>query len=97
LRPELYASSARLAGQCRLAPSGAAAPANSNPDRTAPGMFGPGHGSAPDIAGRQKADPTAAILSTSLLLDHLGYAEASAAVERPIATKRQPPSGARSW
>jgi 3-isopropylmalate dehydrogenase len=45
-------------------------------------MFEPVHGSAPDIAGQQKADPTAAILSTSLLLDHLGYADAAAAVER---------------
>ena len=61
---------------------GLAASGNINPDRTAPSMFEPVHGSAPDIAGQQKADPTAAILSTSLLLDHLGYAEASAAVER---------------
>jgi 3-isopropylmalate dehydrogenase len=44
-------------------------------------MFEPVHGSAPDIAGQQKADPTAAILSTALLLDHLGYADAAAAVE----------------
>jgi 3-isopropylmalate dehydrogenase len=61
---------------------GLAASGNINPDRTAPSMFEPVHGSAPDIAGRQKADPTAAILSTSLLLDHLGYADAAAAVER---------------
>ena len=44
-------------------------------------MFEPVHGSAPDIAGQQKADPTAAILSAALLLDHLGYADAAAAVE----------------
>ena len=44
-------------------------------------MFEPVHGSAPDIAGQQKADPTAAILSASLLLDHLGYADAAAAIE----------------
>ena len=61
---------------------GLAASGNINPDRTAPSMFEPVHGSAPDIAGQQKADPTAAILSTSLLLDHLGYADAAAAVER---------------
>src|SRR5213076_3300432 len=44
---------------------GLAASANINPDRTAPSMFEPVHGSAPDIAGQQKADPTAAILSTA--------------------------------
>ncbi len=60
---------------------GLAASGNVNPDRTSPSMFEPVHGSAPDIAGQQKADPTAAILSTSLLLDHLGYADAAAAVE----------------
>ena len=42
---------------------GLAASGNINPDRTAPSMFEPVHGSAPDIAGQQKADPTAAILS----------------------------------
>ena len=47
-------------------------------------MFEPVHGSAPDIAGQQKADPTAAILSASLLLDHLGYADAAADVERAV-------------
>ena len=61
---------------------GLAASGNVNPDRTTPSMFEPVHGSAPDIAGQQKADPTAAILSASLLLDHLGYADAAAAVER---------------
>ena len=63
---------------------GLAASGNVNPDRTAPSMFEPVHGSAPDIAGQQKADPTAAILSTSLLLDHLGHAEAAAAVEAAV-------------
>ena len=60
---------------------GLAASGNVNPDRTAPSMFEPVHGSAPDIAGQQKADPTAAILSVALLLDHLGHADAAAAVE----------------
>ena len=60
---------------------GLAASGNINPDRTTPSMFEPVHGSAPDIAGQQKADPTAAILSVSLMLDHLGYADAAAAVE----------------
>jgi 3-isopropylmalate dehydrogenase len=61
---------------------GLAASGNVNPDRTTPSMFEPVHGSAPDIAGQQKADPTAAILSVSLLLDHLGHADAAATVER---------------
>jgi 3-isopropylmalate dehydrogenase len=63
---------------------GLAASGNINPDRTAPSMFEPVHGSAPDIAGQQKADPTAAILSTSLLLDHLGHPEAAARVEAAV-------------
>src|SRR5690625_7400687 len=54
---------------------GLAASGNVNPDRTAPSMFEPVHGSAPDIAGQQKADPTAAILSVALLLDHLELPE----------------------
>jgi 3-isopropylmalate dehydrogenase len=63
---------------------GLAASGNVNPDRTAPSMFEPVHGSAPDIAGQQKADPTAAILSVSLLLDHLGHTDAAAAVEAAV-------------
>ena len=63
---------------------GLAASGNVNPDRTAPSMFEPVHGSAPDIAGQQKADPTAAILSASLLLDHLGHPEAAAVVEKAV-------------
>lgn len=50
---------------------GLAASGNINPDGTFPSMFEPVHGSAPDIAGQQKADPTAAILSATLMLDHL--------------------------
>jgi 3-isopropylmalate dehydrogenase len=63
---------------------GLAASGNVNPDRTAPSMFEPVHGSAPDIAGQQKADPTAAILSVSLMLDHLGYADAAAVIEKAV-------------
>ncbi|MGU7685002.1 isocitrate/isopropylmalate family dehydrogenase, partial [Enterobacter hormaechei] len=51
---------------------GLAASGNINPDGAFPSMFEPVHGSAPDIAGTLKADPTAAILSVALLLDHLG-------------------------
>jgi 3-isopropylmalate dehydrogenase len=64
---------------------GLAASGSINPDRTTPSMFEPVHGSAPDIAGQQRADPTAAILSTALLLDHLGLAKAAAAVESAVA------------
>ena len=56
---------------------GLAASGNINPDRTTPSMFEPVHGSAPDIAGQQKADPTAAILSVALMLDHLGLTSAA--------------------
>ena len=63
---------------------GLAASGNVNPDRTAPSMFEPVHGSAPDIAGQQKADPTAAILSGALLLEHLGFDDAARAVEEAV-------------
>ena len=63
---------------------GLAASGNINPDGTFPSMFEPVHGSAPDIAGQQKADPTAAILSISLLLDHLGLTEAAQRVEAAV-------------
>src|SRR3954471_12371554 len=63
---------------------GLAASGNVNPDRTAPSMFEPVHGSAPDIAGQQKADPTAAILSGALLLEHLGLDDAARAVEEAV-------------
>jgi 3-isopropylmalate dehydrogenase len=54
---------------------GLAASGSINPDRRHPSMFEPVHGSAPDIAGRGVADPVAAVLSVSLLLEHLGHAE----------------------
>jgi 3-isopropylmalate dehydrogenase len=63
---------------------GLAASGNVNPDRTSPSMFEPVHGSAPDIAGQQKADPTAAILSAALLLEHLGLDEAARTVEDAV-------------
>jgi 3-isopropylmalate dehydrogenase len=71
---------AAIAGGIGLAASG-----NVNPDGTAPSMFEPVHGSAPDIAGQSKADPTATILSVVMLLDHLGAAEAARRVERAVA------------
>jgi len=63
---------------------GLAASGNINPDGTFPSMFEPVHGSAPDIAGQQKADPTAAILSTALLLDHLGLTDAARRVTAAV-------------
>ena len=63
---------------------GLAASGNINPARTAPSMFEPVHGSAPDIAGQGVADPTAAILSAGLLLDHLGHDTAAAALEAAV-------------
>ncbi len=64
---------------------GLAASANINPDRTAPSMFEPVHGSAPDIAGQGKADPTATVLSVALLLDHLGLGDEAQRVEAAVA------------
>jgi len=63
---------------------GLAASGNVNPDRTTPSMFEPVHGSAPDIAGQQKADPTAAILSGALLLEHLGLEDDARRVETAV-------------
>ena len=63
---------------------GLAASGNINMERTAPSMFEPVHGSAPDIAGQQKADPTAAILSAALLLDHLGHSGAARKIEAAV-------------
>lgn len=59
---------------------GFAASANICPDRSVPSMFEPVHGSAPDIAGQNIANPIAAIWSGSQMLDHLGEAEAAAAI-----------------
>ncbi len=56
---------------------GLASSANLNPARTGPSMFEPVHGSAPDIAGQNKANPTAAILSAALMLDFLGETAAA--------------------
>lgn len=64
---------------------GLAASGNIDATRTNPSMFEPVHGSAPDIAGQGKADPTAAILSVALLLEHLGDADAARRVEQAVA------------
>jgi 3-isopropylmalate dehydrogenase len=75
---------------------GLAASGNINPDGTFPSMFEPVHGSAPDIAGQQKADPTAAILSVALLLDHLGFADAAAAVGEAVRADLAERTGSRT-
>lgn len=64
---------------------GLAASGNIDATGTNPSMFEPVHGSAPDIAGQGKADPTAAILSVALLLDHLGESDAARRVEQAVA------------
>ncbi len=64
---------------------GFAASGNLNPSRSGPSMFEPVHGSAPDIAGQQKANPVAAILSAALMLDHLGEGDAAARVRKACA------------
>jgi 3-isopropylmalate dehydrogenase len=75
-----------ISGGIGLASSG-----NINPDGAFPSMFEPVHGSAPDIAGKGIADPTAAILSAALLLTHLGELDAAArvtaAVESDLASR----------
>jgi 3-isopropylmalate dehydrogenase len=79
---------------------GLAASGNINPDGRFPSMFEPVHGSAPDIAGKQLADPTAAILSVALLLDHLGFPDAAlrvrTAVSADIAARADTPSRRRT-
>ena len=74
-----------VAGTIGIAPS-----ANINPERKHPSMFEPVHGSAPDIAGKGIANPIGQIWSGAMMLDHLGHADAAAAVlgaiERVLAT-----------
>ena len=63
---------------------GLSASGNLNPSREYPSMFEPVHGSAPDIAGQGKADPTATISSVALMLDFMGYAEEAERVRAAI-------------
>jgi 3-isopropylmalate dehydrogenase len=66
---------------------GLAASGSINPERAYPSMFEPVHGSAPDIAGQQVADPVAAVLSAALLLEHLGHANEARRVERAVGSE----------
>ena len=63
---------------------GLAASANLNPEREHPSLFEPVHGSAPDIAGKGRANPIGAIWSAALMLRHLGEAAAAARIEAAI-------------
>ncbi|AYG80241.1 3-isopropylmalate dehydrogenase [Streptomyces hundungensis] len=63
---------------------GVAASGNINPSGEFPSMFEPVHGSAPDIAGQGKADPSATVLSVALLLRHLGYEPEAARIESAV-------------
>jgi tartrate dehydrogenase/decarboxylase/D-malate dehydrogenase len=67
------------AGTIGIAPS-----ANINPERQFPSLFEPVHGSAPDIYGRKIANPIGQIWSGAMMLDHLGYADAAAAILRAV-------------
>jgi tartrate dehydrogenase/decarboxylase / D-malate dehydrogenase len=70
-----------VAGSIGIAPS-----ANINPARTAPSMFEPVHGSAPDIAGRGIANPIGQIWSGAMMLEHLGETAAAEAIVKAIET-----------
>ena len=78
---------------------GVAASGNINPSGEFPSMFEPVHGSAPDIAGQGKADPTATVLSVALLLRHLGFEAEAARIEEAVAADlaraRAPPLAPR--
>src|SRR5271165_4483780 len=63
---------------------GLAASGNIDATRVNPSMFEPVHGSAPDIAGKGIADPTAAIMSVALLLSHVGEEDAAARVDKAV-------------
>src|SRR3954470_17079507 len=71
---------AAVAGGIGLAASG-----NLDVSRTNPSRSEPVHGSAPDIAGQGKADPTAAVLSVAMLLEHVGETDAADRVEAAVA------------
>jgi tartrate dehydrogenase/decarboxylase / D-malate dehydrogenase len=68
-----------IAGSIGIAPGG-----NINPEKEYPSMFEPVHGSAPDIAGKGIANPVAQIWTGAMLIEHLGHAEAAAAIVSAI-------------
>lgn len=76
-----------VAGSIGIAPA-----ANINPDRTAPSMFEPVHGSAPDIAGKGIANPVAAVWTAAMMLEHLGEPEAAKTLQQAIEATLADPS-----
>ncbi len=78
-----------MCGTIGIAPS-----ANLNPERIYPSLFEPVHGSAPDIAGKDIANPIGQIWSGALMLEFLGHPEAAraivAAIERVLADASAP-------
>ena len=80
-----------VTGTIGIAPS-----ANLNPEREFPSMFEPVHGSAPDIAGKKIANPIGQIWSGAMMLDHLGYSEAGAAIVQAIETVLADPDGPKT-
>jgi tartrate dehydrogenase/decarboxylase/D-malate dehydrogenase len=72
---------------------GVAPSANLNPDGIYPSLFEPVHGSAPDIAGKGIANPVGQIWSAAMMLEHVGEAEAAAAIMRAIEEVLQSPTG----
>ena len=75
-----------VAGSIGIAPA-----ANLNPEGTAPSMFEPVHGSAPDIAGQGVANPVAAVWTAAMMLDHLGQPEAARTLEAAIEASLERP------
>src|SRR5436190_4182561 len=75
---------------------GIAPAANINPERIYPSTFEPVHGSAPDIAGKGIANPIGQIWSGALMLEHLDYPQAAAAIVRAIETVLADPSAPRT-
>ena len=71
--------SAAICGGIGLAASG-----NINPSRAFPSMFEPVHGSAPDIAGKNLADPTATVMSVAMLMEHMGLEDAAREIEAAV-------------
>ncbi|NIA67970.1 tartrate dehydrogenase [Pelagibius litoralis] len=76
-----------VAGSIGIAPA-----ANLNPTREFPSLFEPVHGSAPDIAGQDVANPIAAVWTAAMMLDHLGEATAAAELEAAIETALEDPA-----
>lgn len=71
--------SAMVTGSIGLAPS-----ANLDPTRKSPSLFEPVHGSAPDIAGKFRANPMATVLAAAMMMEHLGEADIAAAMETAV-------------